>query len=407
MLISVHPHILGVSKYLICDSESGSYSWSSKNPDGAWVFGDPTAIKSLDVILQLCDVTLPDVTSKSHMRAFRALMGEDMPKLPWHKVLPAYYFQEMIQTLVHSLTQALESFVKCAYGETFIAERAFLLGLSRASIDTAKLSKYLELEDNPTVSKTLSTFQPTSSEMTDRVVYNQVATITGRLTVKTGPMILTLPKKYKDLIKSRYEGGEIIQLDFVSLEPRVARFVAGYTPVADVYSSLSKELFQGLLSREQAKLAVLCALYGASARRLQNMLGNELNSVSVIRDVKKYFGVLKLVSDLTRSIKDNGCIKNMFGRKLVPDRMDENVLVNHYIQSSATDIALLGFRNIVDELNSTSANIKSLFVIHDALILDVAPSSSSVVRDIASRGVTIEDVGAFPLNLEVIRAPGA
>ena len=407
MLISVHPNILGVSKYLVCDSETGSYSWSSISPADAWVFGDLSTVKSLDVILRMNKISPPQVESTAHMRAFRTLVGEDMPDLPWHKILPTHHFQEMIQTLVASLTQALESFVSCAYGETFIAERAFLLSLSRACIDVPKLSKYLKSEDNSTVMSILSSFYPMAGGMTKPIVYDQTATVTGRLTVKSGPMILTLPKKYKDLIRSEHDGGEIVQLDFVSLEPRVARFISGSVPEADVYDSMSKELFQGLLSRDQAKLAVLCALYGASARRLQGILGDDLNSVQVIQGVKRYFGVAKLVDELKRSLKDRGHMTNLFGRRLTPDRSDENILVNHYIQSTSADVALLGFQNVMNELAGTGDGIKPLFVIHDALVLDVAPSCRGKIRDLASRGIDVEGVGSFPLGLEVIRAPGA
>ena len=208
----------------------------------------------------------------------------------------------------------------------------------------------------------------------------------------------------RDLITSEYDGGEIIQLDFVSLEPRVARFISGNVPEMDVYSSISKELFQGMLSRDQAKLAVLCALYGASARRLQNMLGNDLNSVQVIQGVKKYFGVAKLTNQLTYALKDTGHMTNLFGRKLVPDRLDENVLVNHYIQSTSADVALLGFQNVMNELQDMGTSIKPLFVIHDALILDVSPSCSSKLRALAAKGIDVGGIGSFPLGLEVIRA---
>jgi len=407
MLISVHPNVLGVSKYLVCDPESGSYSWSTSSPEDAWVFGDPSTIKSLDVIMKMGNIEIPRIENSAHIKAFRTLMGEDVPKLPWHKVLPTHCFQEMIQTLVSSLTQALESFISCAYGETFIAERAFLLGLSRARVDIQKLSKYLESEDNSTVTSILNSFCPTIGERTRPVVYDQAATATGRLTVKSGPMILTLPKKYKDLIKSEHPQGEIVQLDFVSLEPRVARFISGNIPEADVYESMSKELFQGMLSRDQAKLAILCALYGASSRRLQNMLGNDLNSVQVIQGVKRYFGVPRLIDQLKHSLRTDGHMTNLFGRKLVPDRTDENILVNHYIQSTSADVALLGFQNVMNELSSAGADIKPLFVIHDALVLDVPPSCHSKIRAMASKGIEIEGIGSFPLGLEVIRASGA
>ena len=403
MLISVHPNVLGVSKYLVCDTENGSYSWSSICPVDSWVFGDPTTIRSLDVILKMSNIDFPKIECNTHIKAFRTLLGNDVPSLPWHKILPAHMFQETIQALVTSLTQALESFNNYSYGETFISERAFLLGLSRAHIDMQKLTDYMQLENNPTVISTLRSFTPASNKLAKKTIYDQAATSTGRLTVESGPMILTLPKKYKDLIKSQYEGGEVMQLDFISLEPRIARHVSGASSSLDVYESMSRELFEGLLSREQSKIAVLCALYGVSAKRLQAMLGNKLNAVQVIQSVKRYFGVPMLVSSLKASLKENGYMTNFFGRKLVPDRLDENILVNHYIQSTAADVALVGFQKVMRKLKEVSPSITPLFVIHDAILLDVPGNYKDQVKDIVSKGIDIDGIGAFPLGLEVIR----
>ena len=66
----------------------------------------------------------------------------------------------------------------------------------------------IEEESNPTVLKTLKSFIPDKLGYTQQITYNQHSTSTGRLTVDKGPQILTLAKKYRDIIQSRFEGGQ-------------------------------------------------------------------------------------------------------------------------------------------------------------------------------------------------------
>jgi hypothetical protein len=113
-------------------------------------------------------------------------------------------------------------------------------------------------------------------------------TVTGRMKIKSGPNILLLPKKYRDILTSRFgSNGSIWYLDFTSLEPRVALSVKSYignhsligsVPLIqlldlrtddplpkDVYSLALKTLkLSSEVSRDDIKQIVLSQLYGQS-----------------------------------------------------------------------------------------------------------------------------------------------
>jgi len=403
MRIAIHPSVLGVDNYLSYDSNSMSYTWSPGQPPDTWVFGDPTVVKSLDVLLGLYNMTPPEIGSKAHLKAFRSILQPESMNIPWHNAIPTHSFRNMLQGLVIVLTQALEMYHNCAYGETFISARAFIQGLSRASVDRTRLHQYIENEQNPTLMSILRSFLPIEGNKAAPVVYDQLSTVTGRLTVKRGPMILTLSKKYRNLLTSSYKGGKVVQLDFVSLEPRVAKMVSGSCSVEDLYVDISEKLFSGSLSRDATKLAVLCALYGASPRRLQNMLGTDHNASSVILEIRRYFKSSELEDKLIESFRVNGHVTNFFGRKLTPEKPDTNILFSHYIQSTAADVALLGFQDFIRHIQSLGLNAKPIFVIHDALVIDVAKESLVEMKSLMNSGIHVNGLGSFPVTLEVIR----
>lgn len=403
MLICVSSKILGTKKHLLY--HDGAYSWLSMVPDNAWVYGDESVIKSLDVLLVFFGIEKPTIENQQHIRSFKVI-SPDQHSIPWHAVLPAKQFQKALTSLISVLENALQCLSNSSYGKTFLDEREFLVNLSRAAIDIPLLSTYIAEEKNMTVKNTLATFRPLADKMTDNIRYNQAATLTGRLTVASGPHILTLAKKYRDIIKSRHPDGKIVQVDFVSLEPRVARYVSGSHAEFDVYTQLSNELFDSELTREQAKIAVLCALYGVSSRRLSKMLGTSFNAQSVISEIKRFFGVFDLLKGVQKSLASTARFKNWFGREIEPDRSDDGALVNYYIQSTACDVALLGFIDLYKKIQKSNIRANPIFVIHDALILDIHSNDEEPLRELLAGGAVIPTLGSFPASLSIIKGSG-
>ena len=76
------------------------------------------------------------------------------------------------------------------------------------------------------------------------------------------------------------------------------------------------------------------------------------------------------------------------------------MLINNFLQSTAVDIALLGFSHLTNKLSELG--VKFLFVIHDALIIDVPPEVIPKLQDTVGACATFN-----VLNAENRRVVGA
>ena len=173
----------------------------------------------------------------------------------------------------------------------------------------------------------------------------------ARLTIKGGPQILTLNKEFRSIFSSRKAGGCLFEIDFVSLEPRVALNFAGVHASNDVYLSFLQDSNISV-SRDTAKLAVLCSLYGAGNRRLDSLLQKEDTNIlgsQLVKAVSKYFKLSSLKRFLSNQASD-GMIQNYFGRPIEVDSARESILVNNYLQSTAADVAIAGFNFLCKEI---------------------------------------------------------
>jgi hypothetical protein len=203
-------------------------------------------------------------------------------------------------------------------------------------------------------SKALRSFLPDETGFANKVTYNLSDSLTGRAKVASGPMILTAHQDVRKCIESSYKGGQILSVDFRSIEPRVALLFAEINAPDDVYSDLLDE-FPGI-DRQAAKLATLVALYGERARK----------SVSFVR---AHFRVDNLERKLAEQA-EKGVVRNILGRPLREATKNPRIRTNHFLQSSAAELASLLFAELCSKFQ---AGIRPLFVIHDALIVDVHP----------------------------------
>ena len=142
---------------------------------------------------------------------------------------------------------------------------------------------------------------------------------------------------------------------------------------------MSDRQFKGILPRDVVKVAVLAELYGISRGSLKAKLGvsdQKLDSfIGIIRD---YFQVEEMRKRLKHQLTDSGMIENRFGRPLTIPEGQDNLLINTYAQSSGVDVSLLGFDAVLKSLGGEG--IRPLFVLHDAMILDVHPDRLEEVK---------------------------
>ena len=79
-------------------------------------------------------------------------------------------------------------------------------------------------------------------------------------------------------------------------------------------------------------------------------------------------------------------INNFYGRRVKTETT--HTLINHYVQSTAVDVAMLGFMNILDYVSELDKldDIVPMFILHDALILDVNENSFSLINGLCKLG---------------------
>ena len=397
----IHKKVLGTYHHLNFFSETSQIQWSLEKPDRAWVLGPDKGDLCLKELVQLSGLDFPNVIPEKFRQSFNSLdLKVDNP--PWHMCMPTEAFKESVQNVIRVFQRAVECLAKTDYIETFMSGQEVHLGLSRALVNEKLISKYMdESSSGPSTVSSLKSFVPDASGMSNPIRYTQTKTATGRLIVKEGPSILTLAARHRNILKSKHSRGSIVQLDFVSLEPRVCRYVMGHDAPPDIYQHISKKILGSRHDRKIVKLSVLCALYGVSLKKLSGMLGSDSEARSIVRSVRKYFSVESLERSLRGELVTSKHITNHFGRQLKTDVFDAHVLVSHFIQSSAVDVALLGFHEIMKSIRATEHDIDPIFIIHDAILFDSSAAGVEILKNIAAAGALI-DMGHFPMTMDII-----
>jgi len=214
------------------------------------------------------------------------------------------------------------------------------------------------------------------------------------LVVESGPQVLLLPRDMKTIFKSRYDCGKILWIDFVSLEPRLAKLLNSSSTKKDIYNDIIDE-YKLSYSRKKVKAAVLSTLFGAGISKLTEIVGKE--AVLIKKAIDEYFD-LKSILRKTGDFK-SGKIENYYGRPIKLKRNTANVAINNYIQSTGVDVSLYGFSKISEKMPSS---FKPLAVVHDALVADVNNCDLEEVYRIIKEGIDIPDIGHFYLECDII-----
>lgn len=285
------------------------------------------------------------------------------------------------------------------YETAWMAGSRVLAALKPARVDVDDLQRCLVEHGGNAVA--LEGFRPKRSGFSHPVSYDRFATRTGRLTVCEGPNILVLKKSCRNVLRTSFEDGVVAYLDFRALEARIILAEAGrFSDADDMYDDVSKNLFGGRVTRDVVKTAVLAELYGISRSSLKARLGVSDKEIDAfIGAIRLHFGVETLKKRLRAEVENTGMIVNRFGRPIPVPAGQDNLLVNTYAQSSGVDVAMLGFDTVIQKLGGEG--IRPLFVLHDALILDVRGDRIHDVESLTSVPVASYDF-SFPLKYEKV-----
>ena len=269
----------------------------------------------------------------------------------------------------------------------------FLDAMQPAMVDAVAL-RTLVTERDAEGSKTLLSFLPDRSGFAARVRYSTCDTVTGRAKVVCGPQVLTAHHGVRKCLRSSFNGGAVLAIDFTSVEPRVALTVAGQSASEDVYSEVLEEFPE--MSRPTAKLVTLAALYGGRETRLTGIVGDLGQARKAMSFVRAHFRV----EELERRLADqaaNSIVRNVLGRPLREATKNPRIRTNHFLQSSAAELAALLFAELCDKFPE---GLRPLFVIHDALLVDVGPQ---VAEEFAATAKKIVWKGTpMPVKIETL-----
>ena len=95
-------------------------------------------------------------------------------------------------------------------------------------------------------------------------------------------------------------------------------------------------------------------------------------------------------------------MQNCFGRPINPSSYRDSLVYNNWLQSSAVDVSLLGFRKLIKRFRDFNIKFNPLFLIHDALIIDASPEMIEKLEPESDINVFIDALGNFPLSLEYL-----
>ncbi len=339
--------------------------------EDSWLLG-ATGVKatSLEDLVTAWGRNLPGLIPASYRNAYGTWLGTDT-NIDWSQALTPRGLARRIQQFRSEILPLVEELEATGYLEILARGRRILERLEPIHVDTVKVRSLVD------AGEPIDSFLPVFGNVCSPIHYRH-DTKTGRLRVESGPRVLGMNKKHRSIIRSRYPGGSIMSIDFVSLEPRLALMAVGESPQGDVYEEISRA---SGYSRAKAKIATLSFLYGAGAS------GGVEEKLK--RYVKEYFRVQQLQELIAGTPGRNG-----YGRPIEPE--ESRLLIPHWVQSTAVDVCLLGFSSLTEKLNGLC---DPLFLVHDALFVDVPAGNTEGLSKIINDGIMVQPYGNFSLSL--------
>ena len=389
-----------VSDYFVANHGSGinisKIPKSSKEPD----FISFSSQRKLNEFCRLYGVEPPVWPPQNFQRVLSQIAPEiDQDEFEWSNIMGVKRYMLELQHMAQSFEQSVAQHNIGYWHDIY---NRYVEGLfyemQHCVLDKAIYEKY-KSEATASQMEILESFKQDKQGYVSPAYYTGTETKTGRLKVLHGPNILHLKKEYRDMIVSAHGSkGKIVYLDYSSLEPRILLCVSNPPLIGslpqDIYSKMLADLnLSEKIPRTVAKTAILAALYGQKEENTVKTLSNYIGSAEdFLHLVNDYFGIEKLKEKLAGDLLKTGgrYILNHYGRPIFCEDTKPYALLNYYVQSTAVDVAMLGFYNIVNRLKEKCLldKIRPIFILHDALFLDIHEDAYHVIPKIERLGST-------------------
>tara|TARA_B100000131_G_scaffold292269_1_gene306566 strand:+ start:24002 stop:25183 length:1182 start_codon:yes stop_codon:yes gene_type:complete len=203
--------------------------------------------------------------------------------------------------------------------------------------------------------------------------YNLFGTVTGRLTTAgTGVPILTMKKEYRKIIKPHNDW--FLSLDYNGAELRtLLALINEEQPDYDIHQWNAKNVFAGLLSREEAKEKFFAWLYNPKSDAVEHSIYDRK------RVLEKYYNDETVSTPMNRTIK-----------------VDERRALNYLIQSTTADIVLDRAVAIDNFLRDKTSYVSH--IVHDEIVIDLDNKERDLVPQI-KKLFENNKIGKFLCNL--------
>ena len=283
----------------------GQYSWSSSIEEGC-ITAD-SGIRSLSEMCKIFGSACEPLIPENYLESSKILNIRP----PWS----LYIGNSKFQNLVYKQIGFYEDLTKNHDGRLIDIHAKI-----NYFVDSLEPAVYnLDLVDSSLEKHINSHIRPHLWDgKLSKPIYLRTKTKTGRLSVVSGPNVLTM---HSDLRKGLIDGYSI---DFVSIEPNVLLVSQGREPRTDIYDTLQTDIFDNKISRAKVKIATMAALYGS---------GRGDKFAKMIED---YFRLPEKIKELESKV-ENDTIKNMFGRVINLNGTSGKHLLALWLQSSAAD----------------------------------------------------------------------
>ena len=386
--------------YFVANHGSGinisKISKGSKDPQ-VINFGDP---KKLNEFCRLYGVEPPTWPPQNFRRVLSQIAPEiEQDEFEWSHIMGVKRYMMEVQHMAQSFERSVVQYNIEYWHDIY---NRYIEGLfyemHHCRINKPLYEKY-KSEATASQMEILESFKQDKEGYVNAACYTGTETKTGRLKVIHGPNILHLKKEYRDIIVSAHgEKGKIVYLDYSSLEPRILLCVSNPSLIGslpqDIYSKMLADLnLSEKIPRTVAKTAILAALYGQKEENTIKTLSNYIGSAEdFLHLVNDYFGIESLKEKLAGDLLKTGgrYILNRYGRPIFCEDTKPYALLNYYVQSTAVDVAMLGFLNIINRLKEKSLvdKIRPIFILHDALFLDIHEDAYHAIPKIERLGST-------------------
>jgi hypothetical protein len=321
------------------------------------------------------------------------LLGVNLNQLEIEKCLPITTLREFIGCRL----EFMNFFIKyCKSNETdlsyyknhFIKHKHALNNLGAIHMSKESLAFACLLNKNMASLAKKVRYLDHKNELLFPIRYNNLSTKTGRLIVSSGLNILTLPKNYRYLVKSKFQGGKIISIDFKAIEPTIILSLMGGDGdlgVGDLYGNIAKLANNKNVDRDVIKKIFLPFIYGASLERIVELSGICKSDVKRVSDIINInFNKNKILSKI--NIKDYGydnkVLYNEYGRPIsLQNNMQKYKNINYYAQSTGVDVVLDALYKILKLKKEKEYKSECVAIIHDDLLFDVHPNEEQKFID--------------------------